>query len=143
MSEELTAALAAVQRAQRELDGLRRENARLRAEGRALRRRSAPGKCFRIVTRALEDGRVILHYRFAGLRPGRRWLNEAGVMSARRYGWAVALLRLARLEHVTPQSVEHLAQCVRRLEKTAARLIEADDLTALRARGNRNIGLGR
>lgn len=129
--------------AQRRIDALRRENERLRAEGRALRRRVAPGPCYRIVTRAHADAVIIMHYRHAGLAPGRRWLRDAGVMSERQYGWAIALLRMARLDRITPVSLEHLDTCLRRLQLTAERLLQDDDLTALRVRANKNIALKR
>ena len=131
-----------LRRSQRQLDALRRENARLRDEANRLRRRLAPPRHHRIVDRTLEDATLIMHYRHAGMEVSRRWLDACGIMTERRYGWAVALLRLARLEHVTPGSIEHLDKCLRRLELTAERLRQDNDLTALRVRGNSKIRLG-
>ena len=128
---------------QRRLAHLAAENARLRAEGRALRRRLGPPKHWRLVDRTLTDAKLIMHHRNAGLEPSRRVLEAMGLMTQRRYGWAMAFLRLARLEDFTPATLEDLDRAVKRLETTAERLRGDDDLTALRVRAHAGIRLKR
>ena len=132
------AAVGLLSDAQRRMATLAAENARLRAEAVDLRRRAGCGQYQRIIDRTHTDAQVILHYRAAGLDVGRRWLRDTGVMSERRYGWALALLRLARCD-ITPASIEHLDQCLRRVGQTVERLHADGDITALRARGNAHI----
>ena len=132
------AAVGVLGDAQRRLSALASENARLRAEAVDLRRRAGCGRYQRIIDRSHTDAQTVLHYRAAGLDVGRRWLRDTGVMSERRYGWALALLRLARCD-ITPASIEHLDQCLRRVAHTVDRLHADGDITALRARGNAHI----
>ena len=132
------AAVGVLNDAQRRLSALASENARLRAEAVDLRRRAGCGRYQRIIDRSHTDAQTVLHYRAAGLDVGRRWLRDTGVMSERRYGWALALLRLARCD-ITPASIEHLDQCLRRVAQTVDRLHADGDITALRARGNVHI----
>lgn len=128
----------AVRASQTHLARLAAENARLRKEANELRRRAGCGRYTRIIDRTRGDAQTILHYRAAGLDVGRRWLNDTGIMSERRYGWALAMLRLARCD-LTPVSIEHLDQCLRRVDQTVERLHVDGDITALRARGNSHI----
>lgn len=127
-----------VQAAQTHLARLAAENARLRAEANKLRRSVGCARHTRIINRTHTDAQTILHYRAGGLEVGRRWLNDTGIMSERRYGWALALLRLARCD-LTPATLEHLDQCLRRVASTVERLHADDDITPLRARGNAHI----
>ena len=129
--------------AEKRIAALALENKQLRKEAARLRARVAPGRTHRIVTRAYEDARRILHYRHAGVPAGRRWMSAAGLMTQRQHGWAIALLRVARLEDVTPASIEHLDQCIHRLEVLARDIIEHEDMDRLRARGNCNIRMKR
>lgn len=127
--------------ASRRLAKLAAENERLRAEANELRRRHAPGRQHRRVWQTAEDARTILHYRAAGLDVSRRWLDACGIMSQRRYGWALALLRLARVDLV-PVDIAHLDRCLRRVDATAERLLQDGDITPLRARGHARIRFG-
>lgn len=131
-------AMNALTDAQRRMSALAAENARLRDEAKRLRRAAGCGRHQRIIDRTHTDAQTILHYRAAGLDVGRRWLRDSGVMSERRYGWALALLRLARCD-ITPASIPHLDQCLRRVALTVERLHADDDITALRSRGNAHI----
>lgn len=143
MTEQTLAALESrtdvLRRSQRQLTQLAAENARLRAEGRALRRRLGPPRHWRIVDRTLDDARLIMHHRHAGLEPSRRVLEAMGLMTQHRYGWAMAFLRMARLEEFTPRTLDDLDRALRRLEITAERLRGDDDLTALRVRAHAGI----
>ena len=129
--------------AERRIAALAIENKQLRKEAAQLRARVAPGRTHRIVTRAYEDARRILHYRHAGIPAGRHWMTRAGLMTQRQHGWAFALLRVARLDDVHPVSIEHLDQCIHRLDVLARDIIEHEDMDRLRARGNCNIRLKR
>lgn len=132
------AAVGVLSDAQRRMAALAAENARLREEAQRLRRAAGCGRHQRIIDRTHTDAQTLLHYRAAGLDVGRRWLRDSGVMSERRYGWALALLRLARCD-ITPASIEHLDQCLRRVAASVERLHADGDITALRARGNIHI----
>ena len=127
--------------ASRRLAQLAAENERLRSEAAALRKNYAPGRNHRRVWAAAEDARTILHYRAAGLDVSRRWLDACGIMSQRRYGWALALLRLARVDLV-PVDIAHLDRCLRKLDSTVERLLADGDITPLRARGHARIRFG-
>ena len=135
------AAVGLLDDASRRLAQLAAENERLRAEANELRRQHAPGRNHRRVWRTAENAKSILHYRHAGMDPSRRWLDACGLMGQRDYGWALALLRLARCD-ITPASLEHLDQCIRRVDATAERLLQDGDITSLRARGNVRIRFG-
>ena len=127
--------------ASRRLAQLAAENERLRSEAASLRRRHAPGRNHRRVWQTAEDARTILHYRAAGLDVSRRWLDACGIMSQRRYGWALALLRLARVDLV-PATLVNLDACIRRVDASAERLLQDGDITPLRARGHARIRFG-
>lgn len=128
-----------LERSQQRLAQLAAENARLRSEARALRRRLGPPKHHRIVDRTLTDAKLIMHHRHAGMEPSRRRMEAMGLMTQRRYGWAMAFLRMARLEEFTPSTLEELDRALRRLDTTAERLRGDDDLTALRVRAHAGI----
>ena len=135
---EAAASVGPLSDAQRRMATLAAENARLRAEAVDLRRRAGCGRYQRIIDRSHTDAQTVLHYRAAGLDVGRRWLNDTGVMSERRYGWALGLLRLARVDLV-PVDIAHLDRCLRRLDSTVERLHSDGDILPLLARCNRSI----
>ena len=132
------AAVGLLDDASRRLAQLAAENERLRAEANVLRKNYAPSRNHRRVWRTAENAKSLLHYRHAGMDPSRRWLDACGLMGQRDYGWALALLRLARCD-ITPASIEHLDQCLRRVGQTVERLHADGDIMALRARGNAHI----
>ena len=135
------AAVGLLDDASRRLAQLAAENERLRAEANVLRKNYAPSRNHRRVWRAAESAKTLLHYRHAGMDPSRRWLDACGLMGQRDYGWALAMLRLARCD-ITPASLEHLDQCIRRVDAAAERLLADGDITPLRARGHARIRFG-
>ena len=121
---------------QRRLAHLARENARLREHARRLRAALGPGKQHRIVWNAAEDAELILHLRHAGETHSRAWLDEAGLITDWRHGWALGILRYARLATTRPRDLEHLARCIDRLNAARDRLLALppdDAVTTMRA----------
>ena len=123
--------------AERRLANLARENAQLRQHANRMRRRLAPGRSERIVRNAAEDAKLILHLRHSGLRVSRRWLDETGMVSAFRYGWALGFLRACRLERTMPESLQHLSQCLHRVELITTRYVKNNELLTLRIRSGK------
>ena len=138
MANELESTVGVLRDSQRHLARLAAENAQLRQQAVELRRRVAPSQHQRIIDRSREDAALLLHYRCSGIDCGRRWLNDTGVMSERRYGWALGLLRLARVDLV-PVDIAHLDRCLRRLDSTVERLHSDGDILPLLARCKRSI----
>lgn len=122
------------------LTKLRIENDQLKAETRRLRKKVRPGRHEGIINRAYDNARLILHLRSAGIEVSRRRMAETGQISEWNYGWALGLLRAARLEDAYPEGLEHLNICLGRLYKTKTRLIEMeseDAMIELRARAGK------
>ena len=74
---------------------LKAENKQLKRRASRLRAKVSPGRWDRILDVAYEDAKIILHLRHAQYPVSRRWLDEAGMVSAWRFGWALGLLRYA------------------------------------------------
>ena len=112
------------------------EVAQLRREANYLRSRLPEGRHTRILRRSLDDASTILKHSHAGLPTSRRWLASAGVMSERRYAWAMGLIRLARLDGAQLDTLEDLQMALQRLNRKYASLRDSDDteLIALRSR---------
>ncbi len=72
------------------------QNSTLAAENRRLRKMTANGAQGRLLHRAAADARQIVGWRAAGYSVSRRNCYSYG-MSVRRWQWAIALLRLARI----------------------------------------------
>lgn len=110
--------------AQRRLTALARENARLRAEVNEVRRKLRPGRHERVVIKAREDAKLILHLRHAQAPTSRRWLAEAGFMTPWRFGWALGLLRYARVDEMDVGTLQTLSTAIDRVESAAGRLLD-------------------
>ena len=115
--------IAEIEAAQRTTARLAVEVEALRRELRRVRNNNRPGRHERILQRAHTDAKTILMLRQAGYAASRRWLDEAGLISAWRYGWALALLRYARLASVAPTDLEHLERSLSRLDTATGRLM--------------------
>lgn len=77
---------------------LETENAQLRAEVKALRRRLHDGRGFeRRIERAYDDALLLSLWWAGGIYPSRRYARVAGGMSQRAWQNAMALLRMARI----------------------------------------------
>lgn len=115
------------------------ENKRLRKEAIELRKRYAPGRNHKTVARARDAAIQIMHYRYAGVDVGRRWLRDCGLMTERQHGWAFAMLRYCRLEDDVPSSPADLDRKIRLIQNRAEELINIGSLEGLRSRGNMRI----
>lgn len=122
--------LQIVEQAQRMTARLAVEVEQLRRELRRARNNGRPGRHERILHRAHADARTILMLRQAGYSVSRRWLDEAGLVSAWRFGWALALLRYARTD-TTPANLVHLETCIRRLDTARDRLLSQSPRDAM------------
>ena len=123
---------AALQQAQ--MDRLTVQNATLAAENRRLRRLTQNGAAGRLLHRTKADARQIVGWRFAGYSVTRRACHGYG-MSERRWAWAVAMLKVARLvEHNAPSiddfTVEDLDEALAAVDRATA-LCERDGLHRL------------
>lgn len=110
---------------------LRLENAQLRRENRALRRRLADGH-LRLLRRAESDSVLIGALHFSGQHTSRRACAAVG-LSERRWTWAMALLRLARVRYgarITTEAPEDFERAVR----VARVRVERDGIQVLRDR---------
>jgi len=113
--------------AERRLANLARENARLKREANRLREMVQPGRWDRILERAHDDARLILHLRHAGWTVSRRNMEATGLIRQQGYGWAIGLLRYADLEQTSPGSLEALDEALQRLETAAEYLRKHGD----------------
>lgn len=112
--------------------GLVRENATIKAEAQRMGRNVQPRKWQRIIENAATDARRILHLRYAGISTGRRWLAEAGIVTAWRYGWANGLLRAATVDALHLDTIEALGCAIAQVDATETALL-ADGLNGLKA----------
>ena len=127
---------------QRELE---RENARIKAQAIGMGRNMRPRKWQKIISNAATDARQILHLRHAGMPTGRRWLDEAGIVSAWRYGWAMAMLRAATVDGLQVDTIEALAVAIDNVNATETQLLDDGlmGLEALRCKAGLRYEVGR
>ena len=121
---------------QRRLNGAALTVAQLRKENRYLRARLTDnGRAGRILRRARDDAYSLLLWRAGGFYPSLSWCLEQG-LSERRWQWARAFLRVARLYDGQDYEAEDLDFAGRRLRATYERLRSGDDeqLAELRRR---------
>ena len=114
----------------------------LRGEVNRLRRRAGAGRHERILNKAEIDAKTILQCRHVGYPAGRRWFAETGLISQWQYGWALGLLRMARVNDVDVSDIHTLDRAIGAVERTARRLRETGDvkLEELRRYAARSIG---
>lgn len=112
--------------AERRLAQLELENRRLAAEMERLRRKLPPTRHESIVLQAAQDAKTILHLRYAGYDVTRRRLDAMGIVSGHSYGWALAMLRAAKVIDVQPGSLAALADAVRAVEQAADSFLAND-----------------
>lgn len=140
--QDRTAVLAQAERA---LARLQVENATLRAQAAELRARVRPPRHERIIRQAAQDAALLLHYKHGAIPISRRWLDEAGIMSEWRYGWACGLLRYARVYDAPLPTLEALQMALGKVERKAAQLLAEGDreLFTLRAHSGLRFARGR
>ncbi len=117
----------AVQEAQRRLNRAALTVAQLRKENRYLRARLTDnGRAGRILRRARDDAYALLLWRSTGFYPSLSWCLEQG-LSERRWQWARAFLRVARLYDGRDYAAEDMEFAGRRLRSTYERLRGGED----------------
>jgi len=120
-----------------ELDRVRVSLATVQAENRRLRRMTQNGKLGRVLHRAAADARQLVTWRFAGYSVSRRNCEGYG-MTQRRWAWAMALLRAARIVPYPGDSdafqVEDFDDCIGRIDAEVRRTEASGDLVRLRMR---------
>lgn len=120
-----------------ELDRVRVSLATVQAENRRLRRMTTNGKLGRVLHRAAADARQLVTWRFAGYSVSRRNCEGYG-MTQRRWAWAMALLRAARIVAYPGDSdafqVQDLNDCIARIDTEVRRTEASGDLARLRMR---------
>ena len=115
--------------------------ATLQAENKRLRRLTINGKTGRLLARTAADARQLVAWRFAGYSISRRNAASYG-MSARRWAWAVAMLRLAKIlpypgNDTDDFQVDDFDACIAAIDRQAAILAEQNDLGRLILRMHR------
>ena len=118
---------------------------RLRSQVNRLRAKVTPGQWDRVLDNAYADARIMLHLRLAQYSTSRRWLDESGLISEWRFGWALGLLRYAGLEQTHPDSLEALQAAVDTLNAATLRLRTSGTprLHELRAKAGKRYMLNR
>ena len=88
---------------------------------------------------------VLLCLLMAQYSTSRRWLDETGLISEWRFGWALGLLRYAGLEQAHPDSLEALQAAVDSLNAATLRLRTSGTprLHELRAKAGKRYRLNR
>ena len=117
------------------------QTATVQSENRRLRRMTHNGKVGRLLHRTREDATQLVTWRFAGYTISRRNCFNYG-MSARRWAWGCAMLRLAKIiEYPGTNTDEFLIDdfdaCIAAIDKQAALLAEQGDLGRLIIRMHR------
>ena len=117
------------------------QTATVQSENRRLRRMTHNGKVGRLLHRTREDATQLVTWRFAGYTISRRNCFNYG-MSARRWAWGVALLRLAKIlpypgNDTDAFEVDDFDQAIAAIDKQAALLAEQNDLGRLILRMHR------
>jgi len=123
-----------------ELDRLRVSLATVQAENRRLRRMTDNGQLGRALNRAAADAKQIVTWRFANYSVSRRYCVSYG-MTARRWAWAMALLRAAGIVPYPGDSDDFLVDdfnaCIARIDAQVRLTEQAGSLARLRARMHR------
>lgn len=97
-----------------EISALRVELERLRTENARLHRSAGRQAAFVAkVERAYADGLLFLSLRVGGITPSRKYCAETLGMGRRRWQWAIAMLKLARLYRGDPANPMAAAQLER------------------------------
>jgi hypothetical protein len=108
--------------------------ATVQAENRRLRRLTTNGKAGRLLHRAAADARQLVGWRAAGYSVTRRAVVGYG-MPVRRWQWAVALLRLARILDTNAATaddflIDDVQECLAMIDR-AVRVVEGGGLERL------------
>jgi hypothetical protein len=117
---------------QSQVDRLTVKNATLSSENRRLRRMTQNGKTGRLLHRTAADARQLVEWRFAYYSISRRNAATYG-MSARRWAWGVAMLRLAKIIDNSPTAdtdsfqVDDFDECIKAIDRMAAVLAEQEN----------------
>jgi hypothetical protein len=119
---------------QLQLDQAHVKLATVQAENRRLRRMTQNGKQGRLLHRAAADARQIVGWRAAGYSVTRRNALSYG-MSIRRWQWAIALLKLARvldsqLAVADAFVLDDVADCLQAIDH-AVKVVEAGGIERL------------
>lgn len=118
--------LDAIEAADRALAKLACENARLAAELGRLKERLPPTRNERIIRQAVQDATLVLHLRHADFDVSRRRLEDMGLVSGFRYGWAHGLMKLAKVLHADLSTLAGLQDACARVDAKARYLLEVD-----------------
>ncbi len=118
--------LDAIEAADRTLAKLACENARLTAELGRLKERLPATRNERIIRQAAIDATLILHLKHADFDVSRRRLEEMGLVSGFRYGWAHGLMKLARVLDADVSTLTALADACQKVDAKARTLLEVD-----------------
>jgi hypothetical protein len=134
-----------MERIERRLIGREVEVRKLRGEVNRLRRRAAAGRHERILNNAEADAKTILQCRHVGYPAGRRWFAETGLISQWQFGWALGLLRVARVNDLDVTDIYTLDRAIGTVERAADRLRSEGDprLIELRRYAGKKYWLGR
>ena len=105
--------------AERRLAKLELENRRLANEVGRLREKLPPTRHEAIVIQAAQDARTILHLRHAQFDVSRRRLADMGLISEFHFGWALGLLKAAKVQRADVSTLDGLAAAISRVEAKA------------------------
>ncbi len=105
--------------AERRLAKLELENRRLAAEVGRLRDKLPPTRHEAIVIQAAQDAKTILHLRHAQFDVSRRRLADLGLVSEFHYGWALGLLKAARVTKADVSTLDGLAAAISKVDAKA------------------------
>jgi len=105
--------------------------ATVQSENRRLRRHVHNGKVGRLLHRTREDATQLVVWRFSDYSVSRRNAATYG-MSARRWAWAVAMLRLAKVlpypgNDADAFQIDDFDECIAAIDRMAAVLAEQDN----------------
>lgn len=134
--------------AERRLARLEIENRRLANEVGRLREKLPPTRHEAIIIQAEHDAKTILHLRHAQFDVSRRILAATGMVSEFHYGWALGLLKAAKVQRADVSTLGGLADAISRVETTARGMMpdaqgEAGKLWRLRSWAGKRYIAGR
>lgn len=109
--------------AERRLAKLELENRRLANEVGRLREKLPPTRHEAIIIQAVQDAKKILHLRYAQFDVSRRRMAEMGLISEFHYGWALGLLKAAKVVKADVSTLEALSTAISRVEAKANELM--------------------